>query len=58
MKINRDAKFAVVRPSPEKISNFMPFHTKCLNNLKNHLGMEKQPVKSLLFATSRDLQHT
>ena len=32
----------------------MPFHTKCLNNLKSHLGMEKQPVKSLLFATSRD----
>lgn len=57
MKINKDAKFAAVRPSPEmmeKISNFMPFRTKCLNNLKHHLGMEKQPVKSLPMATSQD----
>ena len=32
----------------------MPFHTKCLNNLKKHLGMEKQPAESLPLATSRD----
>lgn len=42
MKINKDSKLAVVRPSPETmktIANFMPFHSKCLNNLKEHLNM-------------------
>ena len=31
MKINKDAKLAVVRPSEEmmEISNFTPFHAKC-----------------------------
>lgn len=44
VKINKDAKFAVVRPSKElmeRISNFMPFRAKCLNNLKNHLAMNE-----------------
>ena len=56
MKINKDAKFAVVRPSEEmmEISNFTPFHAKCLNNLKQHLRMKKQPSKTLPTSTSRD----
>ena len=58
MCINMDSKYAVVRPSPdmmEKIANFMPFRSRCLNNLKRQLGMEKQPVDTTLpIATSRD----
>ena len=45
MKINKDAKFSVVRPSPEimnRISNLMPFRAQCLNSLKKHLDMEMQ----------------
>ena len=40
MKINKDAKFAVVRPSEEM--------------MKQHLHMEKQPSKTLPASTSRD----
>lgn len=58
MCINKDSKYAVVRPSPdmmEKIANFMPFRSKCLNNLKRQLSMEKQPIDTTLpIATSRD----
>ena len=57
MKINKDAKFAVVRPSQdmmEKTANFMPFRAKCLNNLKHHLSMEREQVKTLPISTSRD----
>ena len=38
----------------EKISNFMPFHAKCLNNLKQYLHMERQPSKILPASASRD----
>ena len=57
MKINKDAKFSVVRPSKElmeKISNFMPFRSKCLNNLKYHLTMDEKPPQTLPVSTSRD----
>ena len=57
MKINKDAKFAVVRPSPdimENIANFMPFRAKCLNNLKHHLSMERNQTTTLPISTSRD----
>ena len=57
MKINKDAKFSVVRPSKElmeKISNFMPFRSKCLNNLKHHLAMDEKTPKTLPVSTSRD----
>lgn len=56
MKINRDAKFAVVRPPDmmEKIANFMPFRAKCLNNLKQHLSMEREQVKTLPISNRRD----
>ena len=40
MKINKDAKFSVVRSSPEimnRISNLMPFRAQCLNSLIKHL---------------------
>ena len=55
MKINKDAKFSVVRPSPEmmqKISNFIPFRAKCLNTLKKHLDsfqitFQLQPVETV-----------
>ena len=45
MKINKDAKFSVVRPSPEimnRISNLMPLRAQCLNSLKKHLDMGTQ----------------
>ena len=57
MKINKDAKFAVVRPSQdmmETTANFMPFRAKCLNNLKHHLSMEREQVTTLSISTSRD----
>ena len=58
MCINKDSKFAVVRPSPdimEKIANFMPFRSKCLSTLKKQLGMEKQLSNSTIpTTTSRD----
>ena len=58
MKINKDAKFFfVVQPSKElmeKISNFIPFHSKCLNNLKHHLAMDEKTPKTLPVSTSRD----
>ena len=57
MKINKDAKFAVVRPSPdimENIANFMPFRAKCLNNLKHHLSMERNQTTTLPISTSQD----
>ena len=38
----------------EKIANFMPFRAKCLNTLKKHLDMEKEPAENLPTATSRD----
>lgn len=40
MCINKDAKLAIVRPSPqhmEHLSNYLPFRAKCLNNLKDQL---------------------
>ena len=58
MKINRDAKFAVVRPSEElmeRISNFMPFRAQCINNLKLHLGIQKEQASPVPQATSRDI---
>ena len=57
MKINKDAKFFVVRLSKElieKILNFMPFCSKCINNLKHHLAMDEKPPKTLPVSTSRD----
>ena len=38
----------------EKISDFMPFHSKCLNNLKHHLAMDEKTPKTLPVSTSRD----
>ena len=35
MKINKDAKLAVIRPNKEKmqsIANYLPFRAKCINN--------------------------
>ena len=58
MKINRDAKFAVIRPSEElmeRISNFLPFCAQCINNLKLHLGLEKEDASPVPKATSRDI---
>ena len=57
MKINKHAKFSVVRPSKElmeKISNFMPFRSKCLNNLKHHLALDDKLPRTLPVSTSRD----
>ena len=57
MKINKDAKFSVVRPSPEimnRISNLMPFRAQCLNSLKKHLDMEIQLPSNVPKSTSRD----
>ena len=58
MKINRDAKFAVIRPSEElmeQISNFLPFHAQCINNLKLHLGLEKEEASPVPKATFCDV---
>ena len=44
MKINRDAKFAVIHPSKHKmefLSNYMGFRSECVQNLKRELFPEK-----------------
>lgn len=49
MCINKDAKLAVVRPSKEKmshISNYLPFRSTCMNNLKTQLFPERKGRKS------------
>ena len=45
MKVNKDAKLAVVRPSESKIahlSNYLPFRSACLNNLMRVLFPERE----------------
>ena len=45
MKINKDAKLAVVRPSVHKmehLSNLLPFRAACINNLTEQLFPEKK----------------
>ncbi len=45
MKINKDAKMAVVRPTPEKmthLSNYLPFRAACLNNFTDQLFPERK----------------
>lgn len=40
MKINKDAKMAVIRPTKEKmifIANHLPFRAHCINNLKTQI---------------------
>ena len=57
MKINKEAIFSVVRPSPEimnRISNLMHFRAQCLNSLKKHLDMEMQLPSKVPKSTSRD----
>ena len=57
MKINRDAKFAIVRPSDgliDKMANYMPFRAGCMNNLKHHLGLGNARPTTLPIPTSRD----
>ena len=60
MCINKDAKLAIVRPSPqhmEHLSNYLPFRAKCLNNLKDQLFPEqhKQTAKFSHRPTSKDV---
>ena len=60
MKINRDAKFSIVRPSENlnfKVINYMPFRAKCINNLKEQLGIFNIQQQLLPIASSR-VQHT
>ena len=45
MKVNKDAKLAVVQPSESKIahlSNYLPFRSACLNNLMRELFPERE----------------
>ena len=54
MKINKDAKLAVIRPSKEKmqsIANYLPFRAKCINNLKDQILASK---KKNATVTTRD----
>lgn len=57
-KINKDAKLAVVRPTSERmwtIANYLPFRSKCVNNLKTQILPAKKDKKpSCYTATSRD----
>lgn len=60
MKINKDAKAAIVRPTPElaeKMSNFLQFRARCSSNLREHLNIDdtKQSKSfQLLNYSSRD----
>ena len=45
MKVNKDAKLAVIRPSESKmvhLSNYLPFRSACLNNLMRELFPERE----------------
>ena len=45
MKINRDAKLAIVRPSKERmtfLSQYMGFQANCVRNLTSQLFQKKQ----------------
>ncbi len=57
MKSNRDAKFAIGRPSDNlnlRVVNYMPFRAKCMNNLKQQLGISNMQQQILPIATSKD----
>ena len=57
MKINKDAKLAVIRPTREKmrhISNYLPFRSACINNLKSQLFPEQKKQRNCYTPTSRD----
>ncbi|SMN01636.1 hypothetical protein SPONN_2736 [uncultured Candidatus Thioglobus sp.] len=59
MNINKDAKLAVIRPSPEKmqfLSSSLPFWAKVINNMKEQLFPERQKHKTAqcYTATTRD----
>ncbi len=59
MRINKDAKLAVVHPNEQKmeyLSNYLSFRAGCVNNLINQLFPERN-TRALKFAhwpTSRD----
>ncbi len=59
MKINKDAKLAVVRPSVHKmehLSNHLPFRAACINNLTEQLFRERKErtIKFSHKPTSKD----
>lgn len=58
MKVNKDAKLAVIRPSESKmahLSNYLPFRSACINNLIRELFPERQKVfKFSHHPTSKD----
>ena len=57
MMINKDAKFAVVRPSKElmhTISNFLPFRAQCMKNLKHHLFLHRDEESLLPVGRSHE----
>ena len=56
MKINKDCKLAVVRPNREKmthLSNYLPFRSACINNLKSQI-LPKQNRTTCYTPTTRD----
>lgn len=59
MKINKDAKLALIRPSKENMqytANYLPFRSKAMNDLKEQLFPEEQQHKTTqcYTATTRD----
>ena len=59
MRINRDAKLAVIRPNPQRmehLSNYLSFRAACANNLSAQLFPERatQSVKFTHRTTSKD----
>ena len=60
MKINKDAKLAIIRPNEEKmkhLSNYLSFRSACINNLESQLFPERQQRKIHLpnKTSSRDV---
>ena len=60
MKINKDAKLAIIRPNEEKmkhLSNYLSFRSACINNLESQLFPERQQRKIHLpnHTSSRDV---
>lgn len=57
MKINKDAKLAVIRPTSERmtsIANYLPFRAKCVNNLKSQILPQNERNITCYTVTTRD----
>ena len=57
MKINKDAKLAVIHPSKHKmefLSNYLGFRSQCVHNLRKEIFPEREQTTEFHAPTSKD----